>query len=185
MGERPCSGEGERLLLLVAAMVQALGLPPERSLLVAAAADLLTRAEINVLPKAAFTRTPPPEGVRQALIDHINRGMALSPSPAVATVIAQHHNRLDGCGYVPPSFDGAPPLEAQILGLAEAYVAFLGDTPLSPLSAAILSTLREEGWTTGAVDPAVVKALFLAIATLSGDPPVTEGSKRLDPFGVE
>ncbi|MFN3974151.1 MAG: hypothetical protein ACK4K2_02575 [Dehalococcoidia bacterium] len=154
-------------------MAGALGLPPGQEVALLGAARLLGSKEVGRLPQEAFRGAITWEPVRHVLVAHVSQAMACAPNPVVAAILAHHHNRLDGRGYVPESYTGAPPLEAQVLGLAEAYVILHGEASLAVLSASTLEALREGGWTRGAVESRVVRALFEALGVLSRNPVVT------------
>jgi putative nucleotidyltransferase with HDIG domain len=82
--------------------------------------------------------------------------------PKLATIIEQHHERLDGSGYPRRLAGEQIVLEARIVGAAEAYVALTSNRPQRPAYSheEAVRILRER--TPSEYDPAVIDALSFA-----------------------
>jgi putative nucleotidyltransferase with HDIG domain len=115
------------------AVGRTLGLPPKRLGTLGTAALFHDVGKIGI-PDSILTKAGPLEPVEAAIMrEHVTRGAEIvakvSSFQDAVPVIRHHHERWDGLGY-PDALSGDEiPLEAAIIGLADAWDAMTTDRP--------------------------------------------------------
>lgn len=149
----PMEGQHPRRLRLIAAQLgKALGLPPNRLLLLELAATLHDLGKV-FLPREILTKPGAlSENERRLVQQHPVYGEQLvrqSGLPEdVALWVRWHHERFDGAGYPDRRGRDDLPLEAQILALAEVLDTLLSPRPYKPalsFDEALARLRREKG----------------------------------------
>jgi putative nucleotidyltransferase with HDIG domain len=127
------AGHSQRVRRVALAIGRNLGLPPKRLGNLGTAALFHDVGKIGI-PDSILTKAGPLEPVEAAIMrEHVTRGAEIvskvSSFQDVVPAIRHHHERWDGLGY-PDGLSGDEiPLEAAIIGLADAWDAMTTDRP--------------------------------------------------------
>jgi len=127
------AGHSQRVRRVALAVGRTLGLPSKRLGTLGTAALFHDVGKIGI-PDSILTKAGPLEPVEAAIMrEHVTRGAEIvakvSSFQDAVPVIRHHHERWDGLGY-PDALSGEEiPLEAAIIGLADAWDAMTTDRP--------------------------------------------------------
>jgi putative nucleotidyltransferase with HDIG domain len=127
------AGHSQRVRRVALAIGRDLGLPPRRLGTLGTAALFHDVGKIGI-PDSILTKAGPLEPVEAAIMrEHVTRGAEIvakvSSFQDVVPAVRHHHERWDGLGY-PDGLSGDEiPLEAAIIGLADAWDAMTTDRP--------------------------------------------------------
>jgi HD-GYP domain-containing protein (c-di-GMP phosphodiesterase class II) len=135
----------ERVAVYAVAVAERIGLSDERL------REIRIAAELHDIGKRTLYELPEP-----AWSLHAELG-ASEVGGLIGEWIRQHHERIDGCGYPRGLRGDAIAIEAQIIGLAEAFDVLLHGAPFA--SNRGLEEARQV-LETGAFDPNLREALF-------------------------
>lgn len=127
------AGHSQRVRRVALAVGRDLGLSPKRLGVLGTAALFHDVGKIGI-PDSILTKTGPLDRVEAAIMrEHVTRGAEIvskvSSFQDAVPAIRHHHERWDGLGY-PDGLSGEQiPLEASIIGLADAWDAMTTDRP--------------------------------------------------------
>ena len=146
------AGHSQRVRRVALAVGRDLGLPSKRLGALGTAALFHDVGKIGI-PDSILTKAGPLEPVEAAIMrEHVTRGAEIvakvSSFEDAVPAIRHHHERWDGLGY-PDGLSGQEiPLEAAIIGLADAWDAMTTDRPYAralPLSDALMQIRTGRG----------------------------------------
>ena len=161
------AGHSQRVRRVALAIGRELALPAKRLGALGNAALFHDVGKIAV-PDSILTKPEPLTPAEAAVMrEHAARGAEivsrLSSLQDSAPAIRHHHERWDGLGYPDGLREDAIPLEAAIIGLADAWDAMTTDRPYATALRVDQATLQLSAGSGKQFNPAVVDA-FLAIA---------------------
>jgi GAF domain-containing protein len=168
MRDRRTARHSEDVVRLARAVGELLDLETASMLELEIAARLHDVGKIRV-PDAVLNKAGPLDGDESEVIRcHVTWGAeTLSQIPgleAVATVVRFHHERWDGLGY-PEGLRGARiPLASRIISVCDAFGAMTCDRPYRAAMAVEVALEEVRACAGSQFDPAVVEALFEAVA---------------------
>jgi putative nucleotidyltransferase with HDIG domain len=140
------AGHQRRVSQLAVAIASELGMPEESTRVIGLAASIHDVGKIKV-PAEILSKPARLHETEMMLVrEHAQAGYDILkgikfPWP-IATIVGQHHERLDGSGYPRGLKDGEILLESQILAVADVVEAMASHRPYRP-SLGIETTLRE------------------------------------------
>jgi PAS domain S-box-containing protein len=166
------AGSGARVASLAVSLAQQLNLPPDRQYALALAARLHDIGHL-FLPQSLLLSPQPLNAAEQSLLQtHVERGAQLLASvdlgAEVASIVAQHHERLDGSGYPAALRGDQISMEARILAVADVVEAMCSQRSYRPAQQVQAAMQEIHNGSAKVFDATVVSACQQLFASTEG-----------------
>lgn len=170
------AGSGQRVATLAVALAKQLNVPTERHSALKLAARLHDIGHLMLPQSLLLSPTIIDEGEQALMQTHVQRGVNLlngvDLSADVASIVEQHHERLDGTGY-PAALSGEQiTMEARILAVADAMDALCSYRAYRPARAVPLALAELQAEAGRGYDVEVVAACVKLFTASNGQWPV-------------